>query len=355
MLSETSDWFNITLFWSILLKSLYLRHKSVDMSEKRAKTAQPAVLFGKKSVRHVGYIDEYLFACEIQGADHIVYPKPRRPKYHLVIIVIKGSIDLIINGKHYHFGPRSYINLPTWSDIYEIEYGEDFHAMVTAADKALVADIFRNRNPFPPDFRFRVDHSLGGEIHSLDDMKTLVKDIRNLIESLSEKNHHFAEEVNYAYFYILLTDMANMIWRRYGAGVPSHHSDMAHADTILKDFAEMLILHIKEETSISFYADKLCISKQYLSLIIKEKTSVTAGTIISSMRIEVASQLLRDPERTIQQIAAELSFSDQSSFGKFFKKHTGVSPLKYRQTLRKTLLTQRPRELSFRRETSHIG
>ena len=130
---------------------------------------------------------------------------------------------------------------------------------------------------------------------------------------------------------------------------------MAHADTILKDFTEMLILQIKEETSISFYADKLCISKQYLSLIIKEKTSVTAGTIISSMRIEVASQLLRDPERTIQQIAAELSFSDQSSFGKFFKKHTGVSPLKYRQTLRKTLLTQRPRELSFRRETSHIG
>ena len=43
----------------------------------------------------------------------------------------------------------------------------------------------------------------------------------------------------------------------------------------------------------------------------------------------------------IQQIAEELSFSDQSSFGKFFKRHSGVSPLKYRQQLKKTLLTLR--------------
>ena len=301
------------------------------MSENRTKSTKPAVLFGKKSVKRMGYIDEFIFACEIQGADHIRYSKPRRPKYHLVIIVIKGDINLIINGEHVHFGPQSYINLPTWADIYEIEYGNDFHAMVTATDKSVVEDIFRNRNPFPADFRFRIDHSLGGEIHSKDDLNILIKDIRNMIDSLSDTDHYFAEEINYAYFYILLTDMADMIWKRYDFGVPSHHTDMAHSDTILKDFAELLMQNIRKETSIGFYAEKLCISKQYLSLIVKEKTRVTIGTIIASMRVEVASQLLRDPDLTVQQIAAELSFSDQSSFGKFFKKHTGVSPKKYRE------------------------
>ena len=329
-----------------------MKPKSGSMSENRTKSTKPAVLFGKKSVKRMGYIDEYIFACEIQGADHIRYSKPRRPKYHLVIIVIKGDINLIINGEHVHFGPQSYINLPTWADIYEIEYGNDFHAMVTATDKSVVEDIFRNRNPFPADFRFRIDHSLGGEIHSKDDLNILVKDIRNMIDSLSDTGHYFAEEINYAYFYILLTDMADMIWKRYGFGAPSHHTDMAHSDTILKDFAELLMQNIRKETSIGFYAEKLCISKQYLSLIVKEKTRVTIGTIIASMRVEVASQLLRDPDLTVQQIAAELSFSDQSSFGKFFKKHTGVSPLKYRQTLRKTLLTLRPGELSSKREIS---
>ena len=253
------------------------------MSEKRQKGLRPAVLFGEKSVKKIGYIDDYIFACEIEGEDHIRYPKPRKPKYHLVIIVMEGYINMVINGEKFRFGSRTYINLPTWVDIYEIEYGGGFHAMTTATDKSVVEDIFRNRNPFPPDFKFRIDHGLGGQIMAKNDMETLCRDIRNMIDSLSNKNHYFAEEVNYAYFYILLT--------------------------------------------------------------VKEKLRVTIGTVMASMRIEMAARMLRDPELTIQQVAEAMSFSDQSSFGKFFKKHTGLSPLKYRQNLKKTLLTLRPKEV----------
>ena len=217
--------------------------------------------------------------------------------------------------------------------------------MVTATDKSVVEDIFRNRNPFPPDFKFRIDHGLGGQIMARSDLDILCKDIRNMIDSLSNKNHYFAEEVNYAYFYILLTDMADMLWRKYGRYEPMRHSEMKRSDSILKAFSELLVQHVKTETSIGFYAEKLCISKQYLSLIVKEKLHVTIGTVMASMRIEMAARMLRDPELTIQEVAEAMSFSDQSSFGKFFKKHTGLSPLKYRQNLKKTLLTLRPKEV----------
>ena len=296
----------------------------------------------------MGYIDDYIFACEIEGGDHIRYSKPRRPKYHLVILVLEGELRIIINGKEHCFGKNTYANLPVWVDIYEIEYASDFKALVTATDKTVVEDIFRNRNPFPPDFRFTISHSLGGKITDIKDVKTLQKDISNLIESLSNKNHRFAEEINYAYFYIMLTDMANMMWNKYGEGGPSHHTEMKRSDSILKAFAELLTKHVRTEPSLDFYAEQLCISKQYLSLIIKEKTRVTAGRIVAVMRTEAASRLLRDPELTIQQIASMMSFADQSSFGKFFKKHTGMSPLRYRQTLRKTLLTLRPGEHDFK-------
>ena len=311
------------------------------MSETRQRTAKPAVMFGAKNIVKVGYIDDYIFACEIKGEDHIVYPKPRKPKYHLVIVILKGNIEIIINGDKFSFGENSYISLPTWSDIYEIRYDADFHAMVTATDRSVVEDIFQNRNPFPPDFRFNMDHGVGGRLMDPEDVETLRKDVSNLISSLSNKKHLFAEEINYAYFYILLTDMADMMWKKYGKGSPSHNTDMKRSDGIMKEFAELLVKHVHKETSVDFYAEKLCISKQYLSLIVKEKTRVTVGVIISSMRAEEAARLLRNPELTIQQVAEELSFSDQSSFGKFFKKHTGASPLKYRQKLKKTLLTLR--------------
>ena len=312
------------------------------------KSIKPAVLFGEKTIKRVGYIEGYIFACEIHGADHIIYSKPRRPKYHLVIVILEGTITLLINGEKITFNKNSYINLPTWVDIYEIEYGMDFHAMVTATDRNVIEDIFRNRNPFPQDFGFTINHSLGGEIVNPKDMKTLKKDISNMIDALNDKDHKFAEEINYAYFYILLTDMADMMWNIYGKGSPSHFSDMTRSDKILKDFTELLGQHIMTETSVGFYAEKLCISKKYLSLIVKQKTHVSISTIISVIRTETASRLLREPERSIQQIAEAMSFSDQSSFGKFFKKHTGMSPLKYRQNLRKTLLTLRPAEIKYR-------
>lgn len=311
------------------------------MSEKRNKIGKPAVLFGEKNVSRVGYIEDYIFACEIKGEGHVTYSKPRRPKYHLVIIILDGTMDLVINGERLTFRKDTYVNLPTWTDIYEIRYDADFHAMATATDKGVVQDIFQNRNPFPPDFKFTIDHGIGGAIMDRRDIETLHKDISNMITSLSNKDHHFAEEINYAYFYILLTDMADMMWRTYGKGAPSHNPDMKRSDAIMKELATLLTQNIRQETSVGFYAEKLCISKQYLSLIVKEKTRVTLGTVIASMRVEEASRLLRDPGLTLQQIAEMMSFSDQSSFGKFFRKHTGISPLKYRQKLRKTLLTLR--------------
>lgn len=311
------------------------------MGEIRQKQGKPAVLFGARNITRFGYIDDYIFACEIKGEDHISYDPPRRPKYHLVILVLEGNIEIIINGKKFSFGKNTYINLPTWSDIYEIWYDKRFHAMVTATDRSVAEDIFRNRNPFPPTFKFALDHSLGGQIMDRNDVLTLKKDISNMIESLSNKEHRFAEEINYAYFYILLTDMADMMWKKYDAGVPSHHTDMKRSNSIMKDFADLLAQHVRTETSVEFYAEKLCISKQYLSLIVKEKTQVSVGKIIAIMRVEEASRLLRNPELTLQQIAEALSFSDQSSFGKFFRKHSGMTPMKYRQNLRKTLLTLR--------------
>ena len=311
------------------------------MKEIRQKINRPAILFGQKCVKSVGYIDDYIFACEIEGGDHIRYSKPRRPKYHLVILVLEGTLRIIINGKEYKYGKNTYTNLPVWADIYEIEYDSDFKALVTATDKTVIEDIFRNRNPFPPDFRLRIGHSFGGEIFSEKDVQILAKDIRNLILSLNNKEHYFAEELNYSYFYILLTDMADMMWRRYGKGEPSHHTDMKRSESILREFFSLLQNNIKDEIELDFYAQKLCVSKKYLSLIVKEKTRVPAGKLIATLRAELAAEMLRDPDLSIQQIALNLSFSDQSSFGKFFKKHAGISPLKYRQSLRKTLLTLR--------------
>jgi AraC-like DNA-binding protein len=75
----------------------------------------------------------------------------------------------------------------------------------------------------------------------------------------------------------------------------------------------------------------LCISTQYLSIILKEITGHTANYWISKKITAQARVLLRTPNLTIKEITDKLHFADQSSFGKFFKKQTGISPKKYRE------------------------
>lgn len=98
------------------------------------------------------------------------------------------------------------------------------------------------------------------------------------------------------------------------------------------DFMELLYRFHKQERSVAFYADKLFITPKYLSLIIKESTGRTAAEWIDEYVILEAKNMLRFSRKNIQQIAYELNFSNQSSFGKYFKNLTGMSPSAYQRS-----------------------
>lgn len=100
----------------------------------------------------------------------------------------------------------------------------------------------------------------------------------------------------------------------------------------VQDFMTLVHTHHNRERSVSFYADKLFISPKYLSLIIKEATGRTAADWIDEFVILEAKNLLRFSGKNIQQIAYELNFPNQSSFGKYFKHLTGMSPSQYQRS-----------------------
>ena len=79
-----------------------------------------------------------------------------------------------------------------------------------------------------------------------------------------------------------------------------------------------------------YFADRLCISPKHLSMVVKKVSGRTASDWIDDYVILQAKQLLRSSSLTIQEVSRELNFSNQSFFGKYFKKHVGMSPSEYR-------------------------
>ncbi|MBD5186292.1 MAG: helix-turn-helix transcriptional regulator [Bacteroidales bacterium] len=98
------------------------------------------------------------------------------------------------------------------------------------------------------------------------------------------------------------------------------------------DFMKLLHTHHHRERSVAFYAGKLFISPKYLSLIIKEMTGRSAAAWIDELVILEAKNMLRFSGKNIQQVAYELNFPNQSSFGKYFKHLTGMSPSEYQRS-----------------------
>ena len=96
-------------------------------------------------------------------------------------------------------------------------------------------------------------------------------------------------------------------------------------------FLELMEIHFLEKINGNFYADAIGISNKRLNQILKEKLNLTALQIIQQRQITEAKRGLIKSEITIKELAFKLGFDSTSSFSRFFKNHTGVSPSNFRQ------------------------
>lgn len=111
----------------------------------------------------------------------------------------------------------------------------------------------------------------------------------------------------------------------YEAASRTHSRKLNYVQTFLR----LVRTHHRRERTIGFYADKMFISPKYLSLIIKEATGRSAAEWIDQYVLQEAKNLLRYSGKNVQQIAYDLNFTNQSSFGKYFKHLTGLSPTQF--------------------------
>ncbi len=104
----------------------------------------------------------------------------------------------------------------------------------------------------------------------------------------------------------------------------------SRVDVYFEMFHNMLLKFYRQSREVSFYAEKLRLNSKYLSTIIKEATGKSASEWIDGYVILEAKSMLKSKEMTIQEISDYLWFTDQSAFGKYFKRNVGVSPKEYR-------------------------
>ena len=101
-------------------------------------------------------------------------------------------------------------------------------------------------------------------------------------------------------------------------------------DEIVANFLDCVKENYREHRELSFYAERLSLSLKYMSQVIFEQTGRHPSQWIKDYVILDAKTMLRSGRYSVQQVADELNFPNQSFFGKYFKEAVGVSPKKWK-------------------------
>jgi AraC-like DNA-binding protein len=93
---------------------------------------------------------------------------------------------------------------------------------------------------------------------------------------------------------------------------------------------ELLETEFRQDHEVNYYANRMCITRKYLGLIVKGKTGLSPKQIIDEYLMLRLKLTMRTSKASLKQIANEYHFADQSALTRYFKTHAGLTPQQFR-------------------------
>lgn len=157
---------------------------------------------------------------------------------------------------------------------------------------------------------------------------------RNLIaHKLQEKEHTYTNRSIAHIVSAILHDILGFCFRHQEAvRQTASPNDVPSASSV--DIPHRFIALLAEDNArhhnVQYFADQLCISSKYLSVVVRSETGKTPSAWIKDMLVKQIRYYLLETNLTIKEICHKLHFENTSFFGKFTKQHLGCSPLEFR-------------------------
>lgn len=246
-------------------------------------------------------------------------------------IILSGQMEITIDKRGIVCSAenKNFIHPLPFSVIYKAKGSDDLSGYMFAVSKKFLDENLGGKRPFNPDDMkvFQNDPAVNLESARVNEIARVLIEIKN---KFHDHGHKFREDIITLKGLEFLYEVASIIKNEEN---PEPVDSASRSDVLVRQLYPLLIENCRKEHEVSFYAGKLCITPQYLNKLTKTKLGRSASNLIADVLVTESVLLLQNPELSIRQIAEKLHFSDQSAFGKFFKKHTGQSPLTYRKGL----------------------
>ncbi len=268
-------------------------------------------------------IREFIDASELQDK---TYPPARMNAYSL-ILVLAGEMSVDLDYVSYRLKPNTLLEMHAGVILENPSFSSDFKGFQLISSHDLKVEVSRPLASYFPSNIVTLKRLY--PVHELDakEIDTLTDIIRRLQRYMADNDHFYRIPLIKNELATLVLESNNCFWKRHY----TEDEKLTGSALITNRFRELLATHCRKEHEVTFYAEQLCVSADYLSRMMRDFSGTSALKWINRMLVTEAKILLRNPDMNIQQVSELLYFSDQSAFGKFFKKETGMSPLAYKK------------------------
>ena len=251
---------------------------------------------------------------------------PRLVNVGGIVICLEGSCEMIVNERRLTLRSGDMLTVFPRTVIQGISKSEDLHAYAIAIN----IEFLRSLN-----------------IASISELYIMIKDnpcisltdeqtdaVMELCELLRRKNrradHPFRKEITEALLFTVCYEIADI----YFSCKNLVKQPLSRRDVLLQRFLSLVSTDYVISREVSYYADKLCVTPKYLSIVVRSTSGRSATDWIAHMVIINAKSMLVGTRMTVQQISDELNFPNSSFFGQYFRRRTGKTPNAYRRSAR---------------------
>lgn len=240
-----------------------------------------------------------------------------------MLLVRRGTLSVELDFTLYDLGENMMLNIPPKSMARYVAGSDNLCCSVLTFDQGEAVEAIPRPNPKFMDFMRRYPK---GKIPARRTV-TIYASMADIAYFLYENNGEHRTAIIRNIIQNILFEMYDAIKVQFLA---VGQNAMNRQGELFMQFVHLVYQYGDREREVAFYCQKLCITPRYLARILRELSHETPKKIIDRHCIQEIKKRLRTTNDSVQAIAIDLKFPDQSFFTRYFKKQTGITPKDFR-------------------------
>ncbi|MBC5992599.1 helix-turn-helix domain-containing protein [Pontibacter cellulosilyticus] len=264
----------------------------------------------------------YYSSFSLHLQEHLFIREPHKHDFYIILIVTHGIGTHTIDFKEYEVKPGTiFFMIP--GQVHSWQLSDDADGYIIFFTQEFYAKAYPDRKLYSFPFFNTMLHRPVLNISPEDD--ALLMPVLQKI-ALEHKASGFMKEVMLSRLLDVLLIELTRLFRHI-----EHSTEVTGKDhSVLQKLERLIDQHYKEHMPVRFYADCLHVTTRHLNEICKWSLGKTTIELIHFRKVLETKRLLVHSDLTSSQVAAELGFTDNAYFFRFFKKHTGFTPEQFR-------------------------